>query len=96
MNKKHDVIYFGKCPEKSCTDNYLGESAKRIYEEINGRHQKSQLFRHAVVNDHRNASYDDFMVRVVSRTTRLKETFFAKTHFQMFAGVLNTSSHRVI
>ena len=29
---KHDVIYFGKCPEQNCTNNYLGESARRISE----------------------------------------------------------------
>ena len=29
---KHDVIYFGKCPEKNLTDNYLGESERRISE----------------------------------------------------------------
>ena len=29
---KHDVVYFGKCLEKNCTDNYLGESALRISE----------------------------------------------------------------
>ena len=60
---KHDVIFFGKCPEKNCTNNYLGESARRISERIidqGGRDQKSYLFRHAVVNEHRNASYDDF------------------------------------
>ena len=27
---RHDVIYFCKCPEQNCTDNYLGESARRI------------------------------------------------------------------
>ena len=31
---RHDVIYFCKCPEQNCTDNYLGESARRISEEI--------------------------------------------------------------
>ena len=62
---KHDVIYFGKCPEQNCTDNYFGESARRISERIidhSGRDKKSRLFRDAVVNDHRNASYDDFKV----------------------------------
>ena len=57
---KHDVIYFGKYPEQNCTDNYLGESTRRISERIIGhgfRDQKSHLFRYAVVNDHRNASY---------------------------------------
>ena len=27
---KHDVICFGKCQKHNCTDNYLGESARRI------------------------------------------------------------------
>ena len=27
---KHGVIYFGKCPEDNCTDNYLCESARKI------------------------------------------------------------------
>ena len=62
LNTKHGVIYFGKCPEQNCIDNYLGESARRISEWIidhGSRDQKSHLFRHAVVNEHRNASYDD-------------------------------------
>ena len=29
---KHDVIYFGKCPEQNCTDNYLGQFARRTSE----------------------------------------------------------------
>ena len=70
MNKitriKHDVIYFCKCPEHNCTDNYFDESARRIFERIinhDGRDQKSHLFRHAVINnDHGNPSYDDFKI----------------------------------
>ena len=62
---KHDVIYFGKCQEKNCIDNYLGESARRISEQVinhDGRDQRSHLFGHAVVHEHRNASYDDFKI----------------------------------
>ena len=46
-------------------DNYLGESAGRISEGIidhGSRDQKSHLFRHGVVNEYRNASYDDFKI----------------------------------
>ena len=60
---KHDVIYFGKRPEQNCTDNYLGESARRISKGIidhGGQDKKSHHF--AVVNEHRNASYDDFKI----------------------------------
>ena len=42
---------------RTCTDNYLGESARRISERVidhGGRDKKSHLFRHAVVNEHRN------------------------------------------
>ena len=62
---KHHDIYFGKCPEQNCTDDYLRESARRISERIidhGGRDRKSHLFQHAVVNEHRNASYDDFKI----------------------------------
>ena len=40
---------------RTCTDNYLGESARRISERVidhGGRDKKSHLFRHAVVNEH--------------------------------------------
>ena len=50
---KHDVIYFSKCPEQNCTDNHIGESARRICEQIidhGGRDKKSHPFQHAVVN----------------------------------------------
>ena len=62
---KHDVIYFGKCPEQNCTDDYLRESARRISERIidhGGRDQKSHLFRHTVVNNRGNASCDDIKI----------------------------------
>ena len=59
---KHDVIYFGNCPEQNCTDNYLGDSVRRISERIidhGVRDKKSNLFRHAAINDHHNTGYDD-------------------------------------
>ena len=49
---KHDVIYFGKCPEQNCTDNYLGESVGKISGRIidhSRRDQKSHLFINTVM-----------------------------------------------
>ena len=60
---RHDVISFGKSPEQNCADNSLGESARKIPELISDhgdRDTTSHIFRHAVVNDPRNASYNDF------------------------------------
>ena len=56
---RHDVVYFDKCPEQNCADNYLSKSSRRISKQIidhGGRNQNSHFFRHAVVNDHCNAS----------------------------------------
>ena len=49
---KHDVLYLGKYPKQNCTDNYLGESATRISEQIidhGGRDKKSHLLRAIVM-----------------------------------------------
>ena len=65
FEQRHDVIYFGKCPDQYCTSNYLGEFSRKISEQMidhDGRDQKSHLFSHAVVNHNRNASYDDFKI----------------------------------
>ena len=75
---KHDVIYLGKCPEQNCTGNCLGESAGRITERHSDRNEKCNLFRHAVVNDHRNASYDDFKIIGSRFSNNTFERKFAK------------------
>ena len=55
---KHDVIYFVKCP--IILVNLLGESEAIV--DHGGWDQKSHPFRHAVVNDHHNANFDDFII----------------------------------
>ena len=65
FKSKQDIIYFGKCPEQNYTDNYLGESARRISARImdhGGRDQKTYLFTHAIVKEHRSDSYNDFKI----------------------------------
>ena len=47
---KHDIIYLAPCPEDNCSENYIGESGRRISERIidhNGRDQKSHIFKHS-------------------------------------------------
>ena len=47
---KHDIIYLAICAEDNCSENYIGESGRRISEIIidhNGRDQKSHIFKHS-------------------------------------------------
>ena len=34
FERNHDFVYLGTCPENNCSDNYVGESARRISERI--------------------------------------------------------------
>ena len=59
---QHDIVYYGKCPEVDCTDNYIGEVSRRVSERIidhNGRDRKSHLFRHSVEHNHKNVERQD-------------------------------------
>ena len=61
----HDIVYLGTCPANNCLDNYLGESAHRIFERItdhNGRDQNSHLFKHSCIKNHPNTSKTDFKI----------------------------------
>ena len=61
----HEVIYLGTCPENNCSDNYVGESARRISERVihrNGRDQNVHLFKHSCTKKHLNNSKTDFKI----------------------------------
>ena len=55
----HDVVYLGMCPENNCSDNYVGESKRRISERIidhSSREENSHLFKHSCIKNHPNTS----------------------------------------
>ena len=62
---RHDVIYFGTCPETMCNDNYIGEAKRRIFERVkdhNGRDFKSHQLKNALENYHQHVSEKDFKI----------------------------------
>ena len=45
--KKHGLIYYSKCLEPSCTEDYLGQTGHRIKEQTanhTGKDKQSHLF----------------------------------------------------
>ena len=61
----HDLIYHAKCPEPTCIDDYVGESARRITQKIkdhNGRDITSQVWNHSIEKSHKNISTIDFKI----------------------------------
>ena len=61
---KHDLVYYGKCPEPTCND-CLGESGRRIIErsaDYCGKDKQSHLPRHALDNKHKTVDLKDFKI----------------------------------
>ena len=51
----HDIVYHGICPETDCSENYIGETARRISERVKdhtGKDVHWHLFKHAVESGH--------------------------------------------
>ena len=62
----HDVIYYGKCPEDQCTEDYLGETGRRFNERVTdhaGRDTKSYLYKHSMETGHRSPNIDEYVFK---------------------------------
>ena len=60
---KHDLVYYSKCPEPTCKEDYLGETGRRIIERSGdycGKDKQSHLLRHALNNNHKTVDLKDF------------------------------------
>ena len=58
---KHGLIYYTKCPEASSTEEYLGETGRRIIERVAdhaGKDKQSHLLKHALLRNHRRVEDD--------------------------------------
>ena len=60
-----DIIYYVKCPEGQCSEDYTGETAQRLSERVldyNGRDANSHLIKHAIEKCHQYPKIEDFNV----------------------------------
>ena len=65
FDHEHDLIYQVKCPEESCTDDYIGESGRRVIERVkdhNGRDKLSHILKHSIEKNHTEVTVNDFKV----------------------------------
>ena len=52
--RKHDLVYYSKCPERTCHEDYLGETGRRITGKSAdhcGKDKQLHLLRHALNNN---------------------------------------------
>ena len=52
---KHDLVYYVKCPDQPCNQDYLGETGRRIIERTadhSGKDKRSHLYKHVCNENH--------------------------------------------
>ena len=62
---QHDIVYYVRCPESQCPEDYTGETARRLSERVldhNGRDAKSHLVKHAIEKCCKYPKIEDFNV----------------------------------
>ena len=71
FDHEHDLIYHVKRPEEPCTDDYIGESGRRVIERVkdhNGRDKSSDMLRHSIEKNHTEVTVNYF--KVIGRNYR--------------------------
>ena len=62
---KHNVVFYGKCPNEGCKDDYVGETKRRTVEKIKDHSSKdnsSHLLKHARENGHTHVWEKHFQI----------------------------------
>ena len=65
FEEQHDLLYRAVCATDSCTEDYVGETARLIVERAkdhSGRDQHSHLVKHAIENNHLPVVKGDFTI----------------------------------
>ena len=63
---QHDLVYYERCPEEQCTEDYTGETGRRLIERVkdhSGKDSKSYLFKHSMEANHETVTLDDFKIK---------------------------------
>ena len=82
---RHNVTYYGKCGKKDCTEDYSGQTKRRIQERIidhNSRDAHSHLLKHSNTTKHRRSWNPDFKILNsnyrTDRHRRISESFYIR------------------
>ena len=63
--RKHDLVYFSRCPSTDCTDSYIGETVRCISERVMdhaGRDTKSHIVRHRLNPNNGTVNFENFKI----------------------------------
>ena len=96
---QHDVVYYAKCPEEQCTEDYTGETDRCLVEHVNdhsGKDSNSHLFKHAKVPNHKTVKLDDFkIIEKGYKRSKFRRKFAESLHIKEKHSSLNNQEASV-
>ena len=96
---KNDLVYYVKCPDQSCNQDYLGETGHRIIERTADHSDKdkhSHLFKHACNENHKHIDLDN--IKVIDsgyHNNRFKRKISEALYIKQYKPTLNTQEQSI-
>ena len=96
---KHDLIYYTKCPEEFCTEDYLRETGRRIIERVAdnvGKDKQSHLLKHTLTRNHRHVDLGNMKIIDSSfHNNKLKRKISEALYIKQYRPSLNSQEQSV-
>ena len=88
-----------KCPEKTCSENYLGETARKINERVlehAGKDKKSHVLRHTLQSGQPSVSLNEFKILGKGfNNNRVKRKISKALLIKKYRPTLNTEENSI-
>ena len=98
LEHNNDLTYLVKRPEKTCSENYLGERARRINESIlehAGKNKKSHMLQHTLQSGHTSVSLNEFKILRKDFNKRVKRNISEALLIKQYWPTLNTQENSI-
>ena len=101
LKTKHnnDLTYLVKCSEKTCPENYLGETTRRISERVlehTGKDKKSHMLQHTLHSGHPSVLLNEFKILGKGfNNNRVKRIISEALLIKQYRPILNTQVNAI-
>ena len=99
LEHNNDLTYLVKCPEKTCSENYLGKTARRINERVlehAGKDKKSHMLQHTLQSGHPSVSLNEFKILGEGfNNNRVKRKISEVLLIKQYRPTLNTQENSI-
>ena len=96
---KHNAVYYGKCSNEGCNNDYVGETKRHIVERIkdhNSKGNSSHLLKHSCENDHTHVWEKDFQILGNNYQSNFKQKISESLFIKQLKPTLNVNEKSIM